>query len=199
MPQINLLGQDAKRYSEQFAKGPLYAIRFFVFFFVVLICVWGFLFVRTRVITGKVMSTRAEVISQQNKILSDSRRRELLVKQGQLDSANRLLASHEYWSKLLPELARVTVKTASYISFFAEENGEAHLKVTVPTYKDFDLFLQVFDLPEFSNVFSHVSVSSVGKYLQGNTQSVRFDVVLKYNDEFLKTVNKEPTNNQPTQ
>lgn len=195
MPQINLLGQDTKRYSEQFARGPLYAVRFFVFLFVALLCVWGFLFVRTRMVNGTVESTQADIVSQQKKILSDERRRELLVRQGQLDSANRLLASHEYWSRLLPELARVTVKTASYISFLAEANGEAHLKVTVPTYKDFDLFLQVFDLPEFNKVFSHVAVSSVGKFLQGDTQTVRFDVALKYNEDFLKAVNDSAPNN----
>ncbi len=199
MPQINLLGQDTKRYSEQFARGPLYAVRFFVFLFVALIGVWGFLFVRTRMINGVAAYTQADIVAQQKKILSDERRRELLVRQGQLDFANRLLSSHEYWSRLLPELARVTVKTASYISFLAEANGEAHLKVTVPTYKDFDLYLQVFDLPEFNKVFSHVTVSSVGKFLQGDTQSVRFDVALRYNEDFLKTVDDTTTNNLPAQ
>lgn len=199
MPQINLLGQDTKRYSEQFARGPLYAVRFFVFVFVVLIGVWGFLFIRTRMVNKLADTTQADIIAQQKKILSDERRRELLVRQGQLDSANRLLVSHEYWSRLLPELARVTVKTASYISFLAEANGQAHLKVTVPTYKDFDLYLQVFDLPEFNKVFSQVSVSSVSKFLQGDTQSVRFDVALKYNEEFLKTVDAGASGSIPAQ
>jgi hypothetical protein len=61
------------------------------------------------------------------------------------------------------------------------------MSVTVPSYREFDQFLQVFDLPQFNSKFSDVTVSSIGKYQQGDTQSIRFDVSMRYDSSFLKT------------
>jgi cell division protein FtsB len=186
MPQINLLGQDSQRYSAPWTKGPLYTVRLFAFLFVAMLAYWGYLFVRTRITTKEVADIQAQIIKTQKEILSSEKRRELLVRQGQLDATGRLLQEHKYWSRLLPELARVTLKTASYISFSADSVGTAHMVVTVPSYKDFDKFLQVFDLAQFNDHYFQVTVSSVGKFQQGDTQSVRFDVTLHYDQEFLR-------------
>lgn len=137
-------------------------------------------------ITKEVGATQEAIIAKQKQILADPNRRQLLVRQGQLQAAGDLVDEHKYWSRLLPELARVTLKNASYISFSADTNNTARMSVTVPSYKDFDQFLQVFDLEDFSKHFSNVTVSSVGKYQQGDAQSVRFDIVLKYDSAFLK-------------
>lgn len=173
-------------------KGPLYVVRVFIVLFIALVLYWLYLFVQTKVTTKAVADTQAQIIKTQKDILANQKRQELLVRQGQLDAASKLLAEHRYWSRLLPELARVTLKTASYISFSAESSGNAHMSVTVPSYKDFDLFLQVFDLPQFSDHFSHITVSSVGKFQQGDTQMVRFDVALKYDKDFLLTKDVAP-------
>ncbi len=194
MPQINLLGQDSNRYATPWLKGPLYIVRVFVVLFVLLIAYWGYLFVRTRVVTSQVASTQEQIIATQKEILANTTRRELLVRQGQLQAADGLVAEHQYWSKLLPELARVTLRTASYISFSADSAGVAHLSVTVPSYKDFDEFLQVFDLKGFNDHFSQITVSSVGKYQQGDAQLVRFEVALHYDKAFLKNSTTTQTN-----
>lgn len=184
-PQINLLGQDAQ-HAAPWTKGTLYVVRFFVLLFIVVVAYWAYIFVRARLVTQDIAQAQEQIIQTQKEILANQNRRELLVRQGQLKTADALIADYQYWSKLLPELARVTLRGASYISFSADRTGTARLSVTVPSYEAFDQFLQVFDLPPFDEPFSQITVSSVGKYQQGDTQSVRFDVTLKYNQNFLK-------------
>ena len=45
---------------------------------------------------------------------------------------------------------------------------------------------EVFDLKEFNDKFSHITVSTVGKYQQGDAQMIRFEVTLKYDQAFLQ-------------
>lgn len=149
---------------------------------------------RTRVVTKQAATIQEQIKTTQKDILADTSRRELLVRQGQLQAADGLLTEHAYWSRLLPELARTTLRTASYIAFSADSAGVAHLSVTVPSYKDFDQFLQVFDLKEFNSHFSQITVSSVGKYQQGDAQLVRFEVALHYDKSFLKGASTNQTN-----
>jgi hypothetical protein len=187
MPQINLLGQDSHQSSAPWIKGPIYIVRLLIIIFVLLLVYWGYLFATTRAAAKKTVTIQEQIIQTQKEILANKNRQTLLVRQGQLRAADTLIAEHQYWSGFLPELARVTLRTASYISFSADNTGVARLTVTVPSYKDFDQFLQVFDLEEFNEHFSNITVSSVGKYQQGDIQSVRFEVTLRYKAELLKT------------
>lgn len=186
MPQINLLGQENTHKNAAWARLPLYLVRFFVLVFVVILLYWGYLYVRVKLTVSKVAAAQADIIRIQKETLADKNRRELLVRQGQLSTLDKLLKDQQYWSKFLPELARVTLKSASYLSFSAGKDGIARMSVTVPSYKEFDEFLQVFDLPQFNSKFSDITVSSIGKYQQGDTQSVRFDVAMHYDVNFLK-------------
>ncbi len=195
MPQINLLGQN-NRPTFSLGKSPLYLVRLFIVIFIGLLVYWAYLFVQTKFTTKQVATTQDSIIKTQKSILADENRKKLLVKQGQLRAANTLITEEEFWSRLLPELARVTLKSASYISFSATANGIARVSVAVPSYKDFDQFLQVFDLPEFNSHFSHITVSQVGKYQQGDVQSVRFDMTLQYDSGFLKGAAKDNTSTE---
>lgn len=187
MPQINLLGQENTHRNATLIRLPLYLVRFFVLLFIVVLLYWAYLYVRVKLVVNKVAVAQADIIRIQKETLADKDRRELLVRQGQLSTLDKLLKDQQYWSKFLPELARVTLKSASYLSFSAGKDGTARMSVTVPTYREFDEFLQVFDLPQFNSKFSNVTVSSIGKYQQGDTQSVRFDVTMQYDVNFLKT------------
>ncbi len=194
MPQINLLGQDAQRNPAAFSKGPVYIVRLFSVIFLLILLGWGYLFFKVRADKNELEKTEAQVEAVQKEILAMPTWREVIVRQGQIRAAEDLLAGQEIWSRLLPELARVTLKSASYISFSADANGVARMSVTVPSYKEFDQFLQVFDLPQFSSNFSRITVSSVGKYQQGDTQSVKFDIAAKYNQSFLKATSTKASN-----
>ncbi|MBL8031097.1 MAG: hypothetical protein JNK33_02110 [Candidatus Doudnabacteria bacterium] len=186
MPQINLLGQENTHRNAALTRLPLYLVRFFVVLFIAVLLYWVYLYVRVKLVVNKVAVAQADIIRIQKETLADKDRRELLVRQGQLSTLDKLLKDQQYWSKFLPELARVTLKSASYLSFSAGKDGTARMSVTVPTYREFDEFLQVFDLPQFNSKFSNVTVSSIGKYQQGDTQSVRFDVTMQYDVNFLK-------------
>ena len=194
MPQINLLGQDAQRSPAAFSKGPVYIVRLFSIIFLLILLGWGYLFFKVRADKNELERTEAQVEAVQKEILAMPTWREVIVRQGQIRAAEDLLAGQEIWSRLLPELARVTLKSASYISFSADANGVARMSVTVPSYKEFDQFLQVFDLPQFSSNFSRITVSSVGKYQQGDTQSVKFDIAAQYNSSFLKAASTKASN-----
>lgn len=193
MPQINLLGQENTHRNATLIRLPLYLVRFFVLLFIAVLLYWAYLYVRVKLVVNKVAVAQADIIRIQKETLADKDRRELLVRQGQLSTLDKLLKDQQYWSKFLPELARVTLKSASYLSFSAGKDGTARMSVTVPTYREFDEFLQVFDLPQFNSKFSNVTVSSIGKYQQGDTQSVRFDVTMQYDVTFLKTTSSTPS------
>lgn len=186
MPQINLLGQENTHRNAALTRLPVYLVRFFIVIFIVVIVYWGYLYVRVKLVVNQVALAQADIIRIQKETLADKNRRELLVRQGQLSALDKLLKDQQYWSKFLPELARVTLKSASYLSFSAGKDGIARMGVTVPSYREFDEFLQVFDLPQFNSKFSDVTVSSIGKYQQGDTQSIRFDVAMHYDPSFLK-------------
>lgn len=187
MPQINLLGQENTHRNAAFTQLPLYLVRFFIVVFIAVIVYWGYLYVRVKLVVNQVSLVQADIIRIQKETLADKNRRELLVRQGQLSVLDKLLKDQQYWSKFLPELARVTLKSASYLAFSAGKDGIARMTVTVPSYREFDEFLQVFDLLQFNSKFYDLTVSSIGKYQQGDTQSIRFDIAMHYDASFLKT------------
>ncbi len=193
MPQINLLGQDGERSTSSLSRGPVYLVRIFALIFVLLLAVWGFLALRIRMNTTKATEVEADIKKVQEEIMAMPAWRQVVTRQGQVRAAEGLLDSQQLWSRLLPELARVTLQGASYLSFSADVRGTARMSVSVPSYTDFDKFLQVFDLPQFNNHFSQVTVSSVEKYQQGDSQLIRFDVTVAYDKAFLSARSATPT------
>lgn len=185
MPQINLLGQNTERYTSSLARGPVYIVRVLAVAFILLLATWGFLYIQAKVKTEKAAQVQTEVEKIQADIEAMPAWRQVVIRQGQVKAAEGLLNGQQLWSRLLPELARVTLQSASYLSFSADNRGSARMSVTVPSYQEFDKFLQVFDLPQFNEHFSHVTVSSVEKYQQGDSQQVRFDVTVTYDTAFL--------------
>lgn len=185
MPQINLLGQDTERSVGTLGRGPVYIVRIFALLFLLLLAAWGFLALRVKMNMSKANKVQADIRKVQDEIVAMPAWRQVVTRQGQVKAAEGLLDGQQFWSRLLPELARVTLQSASYLSFSADARGTARMSVSVPSYADFDKFLQVFDLPQFNDHFSQVTVSSVEKYQQGDSQLIRFDVAVTYDKAFL--------------
>lgn len=194
MAQINLLGSDSKGTSGVMTSLPIFLVRALVVIFIGLLVYWGVLFVQAKLVKNEISSIQQEIISVQNEILKNEDRKALLAKQGQIEATKGLISEHEYWSKLLPELARITLGSARYLSFTATGEGTARMVVNVPNYQEMDLFLQVFNRDEFNNKFSSVSVSGVSKVQQGDVTFVRFEVAVKYNPDFLLKSEAEKEN-----
>lgn len=186
MPQINLLtSEETKRHTLPWEIILTVLVRLCFVAFLALIAYYGFLVYRTKSITQQTATTQDSIAQKQNELLTDQNRRELLVRQGQMHEAAALLAKHQYWSKFLPELARVTLKSSAYLAFSTTDKGTARFAVSVPSYTELDEFLQVFDLPDYYQNFSDVKVTSVSKYQIGDLSGLKFEVELKYNPQFL--------------
>lgn len=186
MPQINLLSNETKEKSLPVGRMLTLFARLFALVFFVVIIYYGYLWYQSKSAANDILAKQNNIIKMQNEVLDNRDRKELLTRQGQLQQLDKLLGSHPYWSKLFPELARVTLKSAYYTALTASGEGAAKMTVIVPTYSDFNNFLSVFDRDEFNKQFSNVAIGSVNKYQVGGTTGIKFDVELKYNTDFLK-------------
>src|SRR5258708_27117170 len=104
-------------------------------------------------IQRQISDSSASIQNQQGK-------EELFTRQGQLKELDNIINKHVYWTQLMPELARVTLKTATYSNLTIGGDGTINLDAAVPTLADLDKFMQVFDLPVFNNNFSDVRIGS---------------------------------------
>ncbi len=129
----------------------------------------------------------ATVKSFQSEISSNSKRQELITRQGQVEEVNKLLAKHMYWSKLLPELSRVTLKSANYSGMQVAGDGSLDLTVTTPSYSDAEKFLQVFDLPEYNKMFSNVKIMSLSRTQKDQQLQTIMRIKLTINPELFSS------------
>lgn len=186
MAQINLLGQESGSSESVAVKLPVYFVRILVVVFIILLGYWAFLFFQSKITKNNISELQAEIITKQKQLMESGQRKELVKRQGQLAAANSLISEHEYWTKVLPEIARVTLRSARYMSFNVDGTGQAKMVVNVPSYTEMDKFLQAISLDEFNDVFQNVTVTSINKVQQGEAQLVRFEISVKYNKDFLK-------------
>nr|MDQ3018735.1 hypothetical protein [bacterium] len=99
---------------------------------------------------------------------------------------NILIKDHLYWSYILPELARVTLKSAKYTAIEAESTGKLNLTVSLASYDDLDKFLQIFDLPEYNQQFSNVKVMSLVKTQQEDVVETVARLQLTFNPAYIR-------------
>ena len=110
----------------------------------------------------------------------------MITRQGQLQSVNGLIKNHMSWSYLLPELARVTLRSSSYTTISADSTGTLTMSVSAPNYSDLDQYLQVFNLPQFNQQFSDVKVLSVSKAQEGSNLTTQMRIELKFKPDFIR-------------
>lgn len=199
MAQINLLDTEKKHNSLPWERLLSAIVKLLVVVLILVLVYYGYAYFRSKVLAENIYNLQNKIVEMQNKILRHPDRQELLTRQGQIKEIETLFKNHSYWSKLLPELARVTLKNATYLAFSGNQDGSAHLVVSVPSYTDFDQFLQVFDMPEFNENFSDVKITSVSKYLVGDVSGTKFEVNIKYDSDYIKKApEKLPETQLPT-
>lgn len=192
MPQINLLSTETK--AKSVSTGTIFTLlaRLFALAFFAVLGYYGFLFFKSRNTASEIVSKQANITKLQNEVLNNPQRGELLARQGQLQEFNKLVDTHPYWSQFFPELARVTLRSAYYTAFSADGKGAVKITAIVPTYAEFDQFLSVFDKDGYYDRLYNVRVSSVSKFLVGQTNAIKFEVELTYDPELIK----QTTDNQ---
>ncbi|HMQ01691.1 MAG TPA: hypothetical protein PKD79_01315 [Candidatus Doudnabacteria bacterium] len=182
MAEINLL-ETQGRLNAVKEQGKRWLLRIATLIFVVALGVYGYLFFSDRSSQKQIRENRAVILQAQSDLENNRQRSELITRQGQLKSANKLLGEHLFWSGLLPELARVTLTSAQYSSIETGTEGDMFVTVTVPTYTDAEKFLQVFDLPEYNQQFSNVRVLALSQTQKDNVlqTSMRLQLILNPN------------------
>lgn len=185
MAQINLLKQNQ---PSAFARIGLLAIlnKLALLGLLVLIIFWFWFLSQSKSAGKEIQALDAQVAKQKQELSENGRRDEVVTRQSQLKEFDTLISNHLYWSQLLPELAKVTLKSASYLSFRAEIEGGISLSVKLPSIAELDKFLQIFDSAKINRYFSDLKMGGISKVVEKNNNYIRIDVQLKYNPELLK-------------
>lgn len=186
MSEINLLNNGSDTRVSSQAAGKAWTLRLAGAAFIATLLLYGYLFYSGWSAQKTVDKDQAAISAFQNNINSNKQRKELVTRQGQIKNANTLISEHMSWSYLLPELARVTVQSASYTNIIATSTGALDLTVTVPSYAEADKYLQVFNLPEYNKEFSNVRIMSLVRAQQEDQLQTVMRLQLTYNPEFLK-------------
>lgn len=185
MSEINLL-QTQSAFHQVKERGKRWLLRLMTLAFIVTLALYGYLFYRDWSGQKQISENQAVIAEVQSSLEKDQKRSELLVRQGQLQTVNQLLAEHSFWSGLLPELARITLVSAEYSLVETTPQGDLNITVTVPTYAEAEKFLQVFDLPEYNKYFSNVRVLSLGQSGKDGVSQTTMRIQLTMDQSLLK-------------
>jgi hypothetical protein len=185
MAQINLLKQTSTPYDFK-ETGPKILSKVFLVILAALVIYYAWLFFDSKSIDGKITQAQAQIASDQQKVTSIQGRDELLTRQLQIKNLQALIAAHVYWSQLFPELARVTLKTASYTTLKVGLSDDLTLGVTVPSLSDLDKYMQIFDLSQFNQNFSDIRINGFNKVQGVSSTAVQFQVSMTYNPSLIQ-------------
>lgn len=193
MPSINLLGQNDQG-KQQFAiksgfgraMSSLGAILLLFSVFA-----YGFLAFDESRRGSEIDSIRAEIQSIEAQVTSSTELREILVRQGQVKGFQKVATDYSYWSRLLPELARVTLKTGGYASVNVDSDYQLRLGLVLPDFADFDKYLQVFDNPQFNKNLYNVRVVAASKYQSDQTKGVKVELEISVKPDLLRVSEEE--------
>lgn len=185
MAQINLLKQ---RKIGQGLWGflPVLIARILMLIALAVLLFYGWLFLKQQKLTKEINNVQQQIINGQKEAESFKEKDEAFTRQAQLKELEKLIANHTYFSKLLPELAKVTLKEATYTNIKSTIDGEISLSVIVPDLQALDKFIQIFDYPKFYENFGEVRLGAFQKIQQENAVAYKFDVRMKYNTKFIK-------------
>ncbi len=186
MSEINLLHNDSDGGGAGGNFVATFVARLLLILLIVVLAAYAALYFYNWSAEKKLTKVKQQVQSLQTEALANTERNELVTRQEQLIELETLISKHVYWSYLLPELARVTLKSARYADIEAESTGELSLSVSLPTYADVEKYLQIFDLPEYNQQFSNVRVVGIDTIQKETSIETLLRLRLTFNPEFIK-------------
>ena len=185
MAQINLLKQNKP--SALGGVGLVSVIsKLAIVGLLALAAYYGWVAFRQRDVKRGIEEIGLQIERQKQELSQVSERDEILTRQSQIKEFDSLISAHMYWSQLLPELAKVTLKNASYLSFRAQNEGTMTLEVKVPSIAELDKFLLAFDSPKLNRYFSDLKIGGINKVFDGDESYVSVSVQLKYDPKLLE-------------
>ena len=186
MADINLLQSTTSSPALMVTKIKRVIARVLMIVLLVIVAGYGYLYFDLYQTNKNLTTTETAIAKAQSEALSNKDRSELITRQGQLKELDTLVKQHLYWSYLLPELARVTLKSAKYTAIDAGEEGKLNLTVSLPSYTDLEKFMQIFDLPAYNQQFSNVKIMSIGKTQQDAQVEISVRLELTFNPAYIK-------------
>jgi hypothetical protein len=184
MAEINLLKNPGTETSI-WKNAAGWAVKFLVCLVAAVIGYYGYLFFKVKSVNNKITEIQNSIQQSKSESLTMKGREEFLTRQDQLKQFLTLSSSHLYFSKLLPVLAKVTLKTAYYSKVSVTPEGKMDMLVVVPTLEDLDKFLQVFDQPEVVKNFYNVHINGYNKSQDESGTVYTFNVQLDFNPGLL--------------
>lgn len=188
MPNINLLGQNDQQ-KQQFTIKPSFGSALASLCAIALLAFVGFYGVISVQESRLVKQAEAEAtaIEALRQTMMDSPQiREILVRQGQIKNFDKVMGGYSYWSKLLPELARNTLKTGSYTTISASTDNELRMSLLVSDFAEFDKFMQIFDKAPYNKNLYNVRVVSATQFQSDQQKGVKIEVELSINPDLIK-------------
>lgn len=186
MPEINLLHNDQTDSGINSGLAATVLARLLLFLVIVAVIIYGVLFFFSWQGNKNLTDAKQQVQSLQTEALANKDRNEVVTRQEQLTELETLIDNHVYWSYLLPELARVTLKSAKYTEIQADSEGKLDLTINLPSYEDVEKYLEIFDLPEYNQQFSNVRIMGINTVQKDAGIETELRLELTFNPEFIK-------------
>ncbi|MEZ4180649.1 MAG: hypothetical protein R3B41_04045 [Candidatus Doudnabacteria bacterium] len=191
MADINLLNSEHSKVEFIASSGSRIVFRLAILLAIAVFAYYGYLFLSSIATRNNLVKAQTKVDDYTEQINQNTSRQELLTRQGQLNSVNLVLSKHLLWSELLPELARVTVRSAKYTNISVDQPGTVQLSIEFPNYAEADKYLQVFNLPQYNKYFSNVRVASMVKSQSESGSYIAMLLDLTYDESLLKPKSNE--------
>jgi hypothetical protein len=187
MAQINLLRQNNSP-EKKLGNITGIAVKLLVVAVFGVLGYYGFLYAQVSKINKQIMSVREVIAKEESKLSQLERRDELALRQSQLKEMEKIINSHVYWTTLLPELAKITLKPDKgyFTAVKILADGNVNVSLRSSSLEDIDKFLQAFDLPEVYKNFRNVSISSINRELVDESIERSLEVSFQYNPDLLK-------------
>jgi hypothetical protein len=189
MANINLLGQENFQSQPKITGekiGTTLSVVGALILVLIVAAYWWFVWQEKSVISDTAdLKTKFAVLDKE--VSSSPIRKEAILRQGQILELKQLLGGYTYWSRLLPELSKVTLKTSGYVSLTASSDKNLHLNVVMPDFAEFDKFLKVFDNSVYNTKFKNLKVVSAGRFQNEQGSGVRAEVEVQIKPELLNS------------
>lgn len=186
MSEINLLGSDSAVNNVSSGMVPKLVARILMIALAVAVLIYIILYIVNYTTNSNLTTAQAQIQAVQSQALGNKERNELVTRQEQLLELDTLIDNHVYWSYLLPEVARVTLKSAKYSEITARSDGKMELSVNLPSYADVEKFMQIFDLPQYNQQFSNVRIVAIDNTQNGSTIETKLRLELTFEPSFIK-------------
>ncbi len=186
MAEINLLKAENSVVDQGFGFVARLIAKLLMLILVLVFASYIGLYIYNKSNVKKLESIRSDIKNAQQEALDKKERNELLVRQEQVNKLEVLVDNHLYWSGLLTELARVTLKSAQYTAIEAKSDGKLNLTVTLPTYGEVEKYMQIFDLPKYNEEFSNVRIVNIGTVQTDSSILTQLRLELLFDPDFIK-------------